>query len=575
MSKPIADIHCHTGLKPAFNNRVKNIWEYYENKPPKDFLPFFNIFRIIALNKQYKNLATETQSNLDSCLKGRVKIIGFSIYPVERQYASRKNGYLGFAALLTFFLFKKGMLKIFSRKRELFFSLLEIFVGISKNTSQRFWDEQKNRTDETVNYYEDYKKELQIFINENEKQEIQGAKRLKILQYYSHYNKFKNEENTICGFLTVEGLHSFGEYNLKDLFQRKNISTLSELNKTKLIRSLEKNLNETRKSNYCPFFVTLSHHFNNLIFGHAKSFAFPMNLFFRQKRGMNEGISKYGEILIQNLLDKKVGRRILLDTKHLSVRSRIQFYQVIKTCNKAFLNHQDDLKIPIICSHGAINGRKTLKESFMTKMKNSINRKSYVSRWDVNLCDEDILKICDSNGLIGILMHEGRMPGKMFDKRLKKILKSKKLNRNEKIKNQKLLYIQLFLTNVYHIIQVTYNQAKGFSKWKGWDIVSLGSDNDGIVNPFDTYKDSGSLTEFRTDIEVYLNNYQQNLNLGYGIIDILKSYKGKKQISDLELRKLNGDFSSKEIVDKIFYNNVDSFLKTYFTKEYLVEIRAS
>ena len=467
------------------------------------------------------------------------------------------------------------MFKLLNRKKELFFSLLEMFVGISKETAERFWDEQKNKAKETVDYYEDYQKELQIFIQESNKQIAQGQKRLKLVQFYNEYEKFKQEKKTICGFITVEGLHSFASYNLKELFRKKSISVLGKNSRIKLINSIEKNLEDARAGNHCPFFITLAHHFNNLIFGHAKSFTFPMNLFFRQKNGMNEGITGFGEKVLKYLLDKNQGRRILPDIKHLSVKSRIQLYDYIDQCNREFIGTQDIFKIPIICSHAAVNGRKSLKETFWTKMKNRINRKSYISRWDVNLCDEDILEIRDSNGLIGILMHEGRMPGKIFEKRLKKVLKSKELSEDERTRIQELLYIQLFLTNVYHIVNVCFNDANLNDNGKAWDLVSMGSDNDGIVNPFDTYEDSSYLTKFRNDIQDYLINYEKHLNSGYGLIDISKDYKGKHQISVLDFKKLNGNQSITDIVDKIFFQNVDDFLKKYMTKEFLVDITSS
>lgn len=152
-------------------------------------------------------------------------------------------------------------------------------------------------------------------------------------------------------------------------------------------------------------------------------------------------------------------------------------------------------------------------------------------------------------------MHEGRMPGKIYKK-----TKRKTISKKEK----KLLQIQLFLTNVYHIVNMIDQRLE----LDGWKIITLGSDMDGLIDPFDDYENSGALMRFRNDVFTYLDTYSEQ-SKGFRIKNILANTDGSIEFSHEEVNILNQNRSTSEVVDGIFYKNSDKFLSKYFTNAYL------
>ena len=75
------------------------------------------------------------------------------------------------------------------------------------------------------------------------------------------------------GILTVEGAHAFGDYAFPYPFSKpfRDIGVKNQKIITQsVIANIEKVKQQTDKR-LIPFFVTFSHHFNNLLAGHATS----------------------------------------------------------------------------------------------------------------------------------------------------------------------------------------------------------------------------------------------------------------------------------------------------------------
>jgi len=248
---------------------------------------------------------------------------------------------------------------------------------------------------------------------------------------------------------------------------------------------------------------------------------------FNQSPGQDIGISNFGKALIKDhLLSRDNGQRILIDIKHMSIASRKDYYKILE--NIRLLDDSRQANVPIISSHTAVNGVLTLAKAIEEKDSFNLDKNSYVSKWDVNLTDEDIVEIFKSDGLIGICMHDGRMPGNRFREQLKKAK-----NSPETINK---LHVQMFLTNVFHIIKVNLeyirkeNLTRTTSKIDeidAWKTVCLGSDNDGIIDPFDNFKSAADLTSFRENVLQSLNSYVLPEYSGYNVV----SLPSEKQLS--------------------------------------------
>ena len=324
-------------------------------------------------------------------------------------------------------------------------------------------------------------------------------------------------------------------------------------------------------SGFVPFFITFSHHFNNLIAGHAKSFADAPNRVkpgfadvFDQEKGMKLGISSFGKELIRDhLLSRDNGPRILIDTKHMSLKARddiIDMARLYKANNDPF---------PLICSHTAVNALPDRETAANQPDINRYERNAYVSKYDINLTDQDIEEVWETDGLIGICMHDGRMPGGKFKKYFKKIsgmFKSKEA--------KKRIHAQMFLTNIFHIAKVNLahirklnqiNSSNPIDEKEAWKTISLGTDNDGIVDPFDYFNTASRLRDFRIKLAESIKWNNAGHMEKYKIL----SLPSEVPFTDSELLDIMQGYSPKEIADLVFYNNTRTFLSKYFTDTYL------
>lgn len=553
----ISDLHTHIALKAANNEDIQDIWEQRNNEPPKKFLFFFNALRKLALDKYYNDYATYTQCDLGSCIDGELRLINCALYPLERQFINRRNKFIWLLSSLSFFQKKFPFIQIFNKKRNLLVMMLRVLQGTSEKKALAIWNEQKS-LDNYIDYYEDYKTELdhlKLVHNIPSTKPEHPNKVFRLVNNYEELQANLANPDVISGIVSLEGIHGLGKYKLRHLFKEASIDDLKAEDHNALFQHINLNLRRIKENDYTPLYITIAHHYNNLICGHAKSFTGFITLLFKQKSGMNLPLTASGREIIKNMLARNADiKRILIDVKHMSVIARKEYYQTVRSKNKNRNIIVEELGIPIISSHSAVSGVKTWDDAEKVGCDKKDDKRSYVSRCDVNLCDEDIMEIFESDGLIGVLMHEGRMPGKLY-----KIAK-----KNTPIKKRRILQIQLFLTNVYHIVQVIEQSFDG----DGWKVITLGSDMDGLIDPFDDYRNAGSLMRFRNDVYTYLETYSEQ-SKGCKIKNILSKTDGSVEFSSEEINMLNHGRSISDVVDGIFYKNSEDFLSKYFTNSYL------
>src|SRR5690606_17482948 len=123
--------------------------------------------------------------------------------------------------------------------------------------------------------------------------------------------------------------------------------------------------------------------------------------------GMNSGFTDAGWKVIRALLsldenntpDHSLGRRILIDVKHMSARARSEFYgKIIRPCL------EQGRSIPVIASHCGYSGIKSLNDLDRSSPDENddtiIDQKFY--GWNINLAQEDIEVILLTGGLVGM-----------------------------------------------------------------------------------------------------------------------------------------------------------------------------
>ena len=313
----------------------------------------------------------------------------------------------------------------------------------------------------------------------------------------------------IAMVLTIEGMHAFG----------------TDTHPHKVLERID----AWKKKEYPVFFVTFAHHFNNNLCGHAHSIIKSASLLTDQKAGMNSGFTDLGREAARRLLSldennqfqpRKYGRRILLDLKHTSASSRKQYYEeIVKPCMG-----KGDV-IPVIASHVAYSGVKTLvqMEANYKKETDKFEIKGF-NAWNINVCDQDIEMIVTTRGLMGLC----------FDQRI--LGQSKKENISS---------IDLIWNTIKATLDVVINSKNIPDQQKGrvWDILCLGTDFEGYIDPTDDYPTALEFRDFKKDLKTKIEAQLVAKNLS-------DKYRIKGSVSSL--------------VNKICYKNAYDFVQRNF-----------
>lgn len=332
----------------------------------------------------------------------------------------------------------------------------------------------------------------------------------------------QNKEKMLMA-LSIEGAHIFGA-------ETEQASTVLE--RVDFIK---------KEWDYPLFFITYSHHFNNGLCGHAHSLPEVAAYVLNQEDLMYEGFTALGWKVIRKLLAvdadnnpaPEEGYRILIDLKHMSPKGRKEYYEtLVRPCLK-----KGDV-IPIIASHCSYAARKTLQDLIDVQEKEDDSFRVQTTEgpfyaWGINLCDEDIQMIYKTQGLFGL----------SFDKRMLGVSPKKGEEKQEQINNIRALW-----NNLKAVLGVIYNNhsLSEDEKRKAWDILAIGTDFDGYIDPITNYKTAIELPQFKTDL-----------------LAIIKEEAAKKAPPAC-VATFDDNFTPEMVVDKICYDNALAFtLKHY------------
>jgi microsomal dipeptidase-like Zn-dependent dipeptidase len=265
-------------------------------------------------------------------------------------------------------------------------------------------------------------------------------------------------------------------------------------------------------------FVTISHHFFNNLCGHAESLAPIIRGMVDQSEGINTGFTSLGKKVLHRLLENTNGQRIFVDVKHMSVQSRLEYYELLDA--KAF----GDENIPIVVSHGAANGLISRKNPSMASPETATKLQSA----DINFYDEELMRIARSGGIFGLQLDERRIASEHTLKQTKHSVQRHKI--------------------MHYRSELLWNQVKHISELLdrhdlfAWDMISLGTDFDGIIDPLNSFWTAEQLPFLADFLERHVHNYVAT-----------KPYTHS-------FNNLDAD----EIVDRIFSANAHAFFKKWF-----------
>ncbi len=283
----------------------------------------------------------------------------------------------------------------------------------------------------------------------------------------------------------------------------------------KVCDQLVANVAELKNLECRPFFITVGHHFYNGLVGHPASLQPLTDLkLLDQSFGWNSDITNAGWCVINEML-REPGKRILVDVKHMCIKSRQSYYEFRRN------NYPD---VPVIFSHGSVYAA-SLKNGIYTSNADIIPSPDGMApnfyHHDVNLFDEDIMEITQSRGLIGI----------EFDQRINGV----------KGEHPDHIMPEMIWHNMRYIAEV----AAGYlhDGQSVWDVLSLGTDFDGIINPMSKCQTASMINDLRSYIKGFLSGYLGTPNpLAYA-----------DNAMDIET-----------VLDKIFFKNIVDFAAKYY-----------
>ncbi|BDS12058.1 amidohydrolase family protein [Aureispira anguillae] len=534
-----ADLHCHAHMRSYLCLRQKR--KKYEEKG------MYHPWTIVATNmarlKNVDRAAGYSQSDLVALWNGGSRLVWNALYPIEKGFfktAKRPSGgkYQMIRKVLRVATHHKAPLRTLMQHMTMriptatirfvnsedydYWEFLqdeyayissksglptknEIYtLGVARKT---FENSEKRRT----KYPDYYHAEGTYQIPRNRAEAIEIAKQNKAVMMMA---------------LSIEGAHVFGAETEDDKTVLERVDFIK------------------REWEYPLFFITYSHHFNNGLCGHAHSLPEVAAFVLNQESLMSEGFTALGWKVLRKLLAvdeqnnpaPEEGYRILIDLKHMSPQGRKEYYeQLVRPC----LDKGD--VIPLIASHCSYAARKTLDELIAVQDEEddtfrveTVEGPFYA--WGINLCDEDIRMIYNTGGLFGL----------SFDKRMLGVSPKKREEKKEQINN-----INALWNNLKAVLRVIYEDTSlsETEKRKAWDMLAIGTDFDGYIDPISNYKTAIELPQFKVDL-----------------LAKIKEEAAKKNPLDC-VATFDEQFTPELVVDKICYDNALAFtLKHYPNK---------
>ncbi len=506
-NKPIfCDIHCHPTIR-TFNQM---------NGTKQEESKFFNPFTIMLGNNEAQQKGgrafSYSQSDMAKMLNGKAGVVFAALYPMEKGFFTG-GGKLDTTDMNKIYsvLDKLGPLgktmewRVRQIARDLFGSDDEYVSG--KDILQGFLmklslDRVRYFQSPEYDYWKDLCEEYQFLVSTSGiemtttpkggwfktiwNKLFGGKDKNSYVATGSYvvcrdYNEVKAtvDAGKVAVIVTIEGGHSFStDTSPGDIFKR-----IDQL----------KNWQNAQGNNtwrHPVLFITFAHHFYNFLCGQAHSLPDQGLLFFTQARGMNEDMTELGFATARYLLnlgpDNKplanpAGPPIYLDVKHMSARTRKSYYyQIVQ-------EGMQHMEIPVIASHVAYSGIDTLDQQIMNMPweKTDYQPVPGLNGWNINMCNEDLYWIIKTKGLFGM----------NFDERIEGVVSTAK----ESTFNAFALNIQKMAEAISKMDTLTQAEKEFF-----WEVLCVGSDFDGYIDPVNAYSTYLDMGKFRTDLQSWL-----------------------------------------------------------------------
>lgn len=532
MKRKFSDLHCHNHMRAHFHMQEKE--RKFTRKGE------FSPWTVIASNskKQDKGKmgASYSQIDLVKCWNANLRLTFNSLYPLERQFVQgmdpkiTEDKWYHFVA--------RGILGHSGIRRDLlqtaYMRIPDKVIDYFQSSNYDYW-ESLNREKEFV-WLDSGKriKKNQIHVpgailgdrkaaekraKEDPDSYVAENASYRIPKNRAELQKSLADDTEITMVITIEGAHSLGTDRVK------SVQDISD--RVQFIKNVWE---------FPVFFLTFAHHFDNHLCGHAHSIPGAGKVLMKQRPHMNEGFRRNGRRIIREILglnlagerDESLGYRILIDVKHMAARSRMEFYDLVKSC----LANGD--RIPVIASHCGYSGIKTLQDHIDLEKKEKddyTDSSGKFNAWNINLCDEDIEIIIKTRGLIGL----------SFDQRILGITSDDL--KKDKTRVQKRNSIQLIWENIEGYVKSAYSNPNltDAEKSRIWKCLTIGTDFEGLIDPVDPFPTALSF-------ELMANQLVEEIDLA------------RKDLQATHLAHFRSKAEVEKWVDDFCYTNAEEFV---------------
>ncbi|MFU8804429.1 MAG: hypothetical protein ACNA8W_11510 [Bradymonadaceae bacterium] len=504
-----ADLHCH----PTFYafNRMRHTPGLAED--PELYHPWHELPSNINKMNQGTRAMEYAQSNFARLTEGGVRLVFASFTPIEKGFfvgnITRKETDFTteLLSLVSGYTFAKSARRLIEggppaaareatrilRNRGPFRQLLQSFVlKYSLPRVRHILSPQYDYWDELVSEYafiksrDGVRMEVEVDLGDG-KREVEGCYHV-IRTGDQLASVMEESDRDTAVILTIEGAHVFSiGPDQHPVSEELMFSRIAEM----------------KNWQHPILFITLAHHFDNGLCGHAHSLVDAATLVMDQRLRLHEDFERRDDLglrVVRELLDIDEnlkdgnGRRIFIDVRHMSPRTRKSYYaEIVEPYNKAKKNKKSRPKIPVVMSHCGYAGVATLDEMIENGPREDDHwHQNPFYAWGINLSDEDVRIIHDSEGLIGLC----------FDQRVAGLPPAQKLGPE----NQP----RLLINQIFGVVDVIMQDDRlpVAEKIKVWDRVCIGSDYDGVIDPISAYPTAVAFPRFADDLHQALERHR-------------------------------------------------------------------
>ena len=476
----IIDLHAHSSLQPY--------GQMFKKNPSKRDLSrmslwFYNPPKFLKGLGEKLGLSAYSQANFFSAGRGSVRVVAVSLYPPEVAFFKNK---------------------------------LPSFPGnglenmITRYSADRIDEIESGQYD----YFKDIAGQYEFMQRFNQSESPNNNYNCVIAKSFEDIKTATSQMDTytIVGVLNIEGGHALGCGYPKQ--EKQELTPAQKKDIIEHVRTI-------KNWEYPIFYLTFCHHFYNQLCGHSKSLPDILSKVIDQSYGENLPLTPFGEVVIEMLLDKNEGKRILIDIKHMSIDGRKRYLEML-----ANMKAQTGEVIPIIYSHGGANSRKDYDSAINTAQDSKLNPA------DLGLFDNEILAIADSGGIIGLNVDQRVMSSEDYVKKVKRKVKFKKKDTRKK------LWSSIIWNNIQYIAEVLYRNGRN-----SWDYMAIGSDFDGAINPVNYFLQLSDMPELANYLQQHLEDYYQSTECIFTAEDRL---------------------DPATVIEKICFNNAGGFMERHF-----------